>query len=32
MFEDGVRRAVQGTTTIQELLRVTRLTGAENEG
>jgi len=30
MFEDGVRRAVQGVTTIQELLRVTRLTGAEN--
>jgi type II secretory ATPase GspE/PulE/Tfp pilus assembly ATPase PilB-like protein len=26
MFEDGVRQAVKGTTTIPELLRVTRLT------
>ncbi len=26
MFEDGVRKAVQGVTTMEELLRVTRLT------
>jgi type II secretory ATPase GspE/PulE/Tfp pilus assembly ATPase PilB-like protein len=26
MFEDGLLKAVQGTTTIEELLRVTRLT------
>jgi type II secretory ATPase GspE/PulE/Tfp pilus assembly ATPase PilB-like protein len=25
MFEDGVRKAVQGTTTLEELMRVTRL-------
>jgi len=27
MFEDGVIKALQGMTTIEELLRVTRITG-----
>ena len=26
MFDDGLRKAIQGATTIEELLRVTRLT------
>jgi len=26
MFEDGVRKSIEGRTTVEELLRVTRLT------
>ena len=31
MFEDGLRKAVQGMTTMEELLRVTRLTDEEQD-